>query len=321
MILTLYQCNLRANLSVGIIELTENREIVVPMSFFDKLKIRTPTLSYEVFPPKNPSEWGALYETLARVSQFKPDFVSVTYRGGVSTRQGTVDLVNRIQRELEVETVAHLTCISHNKSELRDILGDLSAAGIKNIIALRGDRPKVGSPVGLPHASDLIGLAYNEFNFNIACAFYPEKHPDAKSIEEDIRYLKFKQDCGASFAISQFFFDNERFYRFREIAERAGVTIPLIAGIMPVSNLGQLKRFKTLSGTDIPAKLVQFLGTGDAETISARGEEYGIGQCADLLKNGVAGIHLYTLNKSKSTSIITQNLMELGCLIPAAVTP
>jgi methylenetetrahydrofolate reductase (NADPH) len=182
------------------------------MSFFDKFNSGKPTLSYEVFPPKNPAEWGALYETLARIAKLSPDFVSVTYRGGVSTRRGTVDLVNRIQNELAIETVAHLTGICHDIDDLREILRDLQAAGIKNIIALRGDRPTIPVPTGLPHASDLIKLARTEFNFQVACAFYPEKHPEAVTLEEDINYLKFKQDTGASFAISQLFFDNELFY-------------------------------------------------------------------------------------------------------------
>jgi methylenetetrahydrofolate reductase (NADPH) len=282
------------------------------MPFFDKLNSAVSTLSYEVFPPKNPAEWGALYETLSRISQLFPDFVSVTYRGGVSTRQGTVELVNRIQKELEIETVAHLTCITHEISDLRNILKDLQSAGIKNIIALRGDLPKSSDPIGLPHATDLISLAKNEFAFKIACAFYPEKHPDAATIEDDIRYLKLKQDTGASFAISQFFFDNSCYYRFRDKAVKEGVSIPLIAGVMPVSNIGQLKRLKSLSGTDVSDALIKYLGEGDIEAIMQRGEDFGVNQCDDLLKNGVAGIHLYTLNKSRSTAVITGRLNQLG---------
>jgi methylenetetrahydrofolate reductase (NADPH) len=277
------------------------------MSFIDKLRSENPTLSFEVFPPKNPAEWAALYETLARISKFTPDFVSVTYRGGVSTRSKTVELVGRIQRELEIETVAHLTCITHSEDEIKDILNDLQSASIGSIIALRGDTPKKQSPKELKHATDLIRIANSGYKFNIACAFYPEKHPDAPTLEEDISYLKVKQDAGASYAISQFFFDNDKFYRFREKAISAGVKIPLIAGIMPVSNLNQLRRFKELSGTDIPAALVDFLGD-DSSTVVERGIAYGIQQCDDLLRHEVAGIHLYTLNKSESTFQISQSL-------------
>jgi methylenetetrahydrofolate reductase (NADPH) len=286
------------------------------MSLSDKFKAGQPTLSFEIFPPKNPAEWGALYETLGRISKLSPDFISVTYRGGVSTRAGTVELVQRIQKELAVPAVAHLTCITHSESELREILTDLQNAGIKSIIALRGDRPKPPSPIGLAHASDLISLASSEFTFDIACAFYPEKHSEASSLDEDIRYLKFKQDCGASFAISQLFFDNNTFYRFRDMAALAGVTMPLVAGIMPVSNLGQVKKIQELSGTLVPCALLDFLGDGDKESIAARGEEFGANQCADLLQNAVAGIHLYTLNKSRSTYKITHRLSELGYFKP-----
>jgi methylenetetrahydrofolate reductase (NADPH) len=277
------------------------------MPFIDKLLTGVPTLSYEVFPPKNPSEWSALYDTLGHISKLSPDFISVTYRGGVSTRTRTVELVGRIERELEIETAAHLTCITHTEVELREILTELQNIGIRSIIALRGDRPKKYVPSGLEHAVDLIKIAKSGFDFNIACAFYPEKHPDAATIEDDIFYLKMKQDAGATYAISQFFFDNETFYRFRELAVASGVTIPLIAGIMPVSNLSQLRRFKELSGTDIPATLLDCLGEDDG-SVAERGVEFGVRQCQDLLSNGVAGIHLYTLNKSGSTRQIGKQL-------------
>jgi methylenetetrahydrofolate reductase (NADPH) len=281
------------------------------MTFIDKLKCGRPTLSYEVFPPKNPAEWGALYETLGRLSKLSPDFISVTYRGGVSTRARTVELVERIQRELEIEAVAHLTCITHTKHELREILFDLQRVGVHNIIALRGDLPKKERADALLHASDLIKLTMADFHFTVACAFYPEKHPDAPTLAEDISYLKYKQDCGASYAVSQFFFDNEAFYRFRDQAAAAGVTIPLVAGIMPVSNLAQLRTFKELSGTEVPTKLLDFLNNGDIATVTERGVDYGANQCEDLLKNGVSGIHLYTLNKSKSTFQIGRRLSAL----------
>ena len=276
------------------------------MPFIDKLLSGRPTLSFEVFPPKNPSEWGALYDTLGRISKLTCDFVSVTYRGGVSTRVRTVELVSRIQRELAIETVAHLTCITHTQEEIGDILTDLQDAGINNIIALRGDLPKRQEPKELRHATDLIEIVKSNYNFNVACACYPAVHPDSQSLQDDLRYLKMKQDKGSSFAISQFFFDNDVFYRFRDAAIAEGVTFPLIAGIMPVSNLAQLRRFKELSGTDVPAKLLEFLG--DDESVTQRGIEYGANQCEDLLENGVAGIHLYTLNKSKSTFQISRRL-------------
>jgi len=289
------------------------------MSYYDKQQRSEPTLSYEVFPPKNAAGWGALYETLAAISQRSPDFISVTYGAGGSTREKTLDLVSRIQRELEIPGVAHLTCVGHSRQELSGILNALEAAGIGGIMALRGDPPRgqksfTPHAEGFSHASDLIALARPNFQFRIGCAFYPEKHPEAATLDEDIAYLKLKQDQGADFAVSQLFFDNDAYYRFRERACLAGVAIPLVAGIMPVSSLSQLRRFQDMSGATIPAKLTKFLGEGDDEVITARGIEYGLSQCIELLDNRVAGLHLYTLNRSNATTSITDELRGLGYL-------
>jgi methylenetetrahydrofolate reductase (NADPH) len=282
------------------------------MSFYQKLISGTPTLSYEVFPPKNPAEWETLYTTLGQISRQKPDFISVTYRGGVSTRERTVELVGRIQRELAIETVAHLTCISHSAEEIREILESLEAAGVRNIIALRGDRPKQKPTNGMEHASDFITLARGCFGGHIACAYHPEKHPEAATIEDDIQYLKLKQDNGADFAISQFFFDNEDFFRFRDMARAAGVTLPLLVGMMPIDSLSQLPRLAQMNGKPVSDKLIRFLGEGSPEEISQRGVEYSIAQSRELLENGAAGIHLYTLNKSAAAGRITKGLRALG---------
>lgn len=282
------------------------------MPFYEKLCAHIPTLSYEVFPPKNPLEWEALYSTLGQISRQKPDFVSVTYRGGVSTRERTVELVGRIQRELEIETMAHLTCISHSAEELGEIMDQLSQSGVRNIIALRGDRPKVKPAHGMEHASDFILLAKARFPGKIACAYHPEGHPESASIDDDIRYLKLKEESGADFAISQFFFDNEDFFRFRDKARAAGVTLPLLAGIMPIDSLSQLPRLPRMNGTPVPEKLVKFLGDGPPEQISQRGVEYSVQQSQELLENGAAGIHLYTLNKSGAAVKITKGLRALG---------
>ncbi|HEX5322866.1 MAG TPA: methylenetetrahydrofolate reductase [Capsulimonadaceae bacterium] len=282
------------------------------MPFYEKLAAHIPTLSYEVFPPKNPAEWGSLYSTLGQISRQSPDFISVTYRGGVSTRERTVELVGRIQRELEIETVAHLTCISHSTQELQEILDALQTSGVRNIIALRGDRPKQKPENGMEHASDFITLARERFPGRIACAYHPEKHPEATSIEDDIKFLKLKQDNGADFAISQFFFDNEDFFRFRDKARAAGVTLPLLVGVMPIDSLSQLPRLARMNGKEASEKLVRFLGNGSEVEVSQRGVEYSIAQSRELLENGAAGIHLYTLNKSGASVRITKGLRALG---------
>ncbi len=287
------------------------------MAFIDKLSAGIPTLSYELFPPKNPAGWGTLYGTLGEISKLSPDYISVTYGAGGSTRSKTVDLVARIQNELGIESMAHLTCVGHSRDELRDILATLEQSGIGNVLALRGDPPKGDKtfkphPQGFAHASDLIKFIKSDFKLRIGCAYYPEKHMEAASLESDIAFLKLKQDHGAQFTISQLFFDNESFYRFRDRCATQGITMPFVAGIMPVLNLGQLNRFKELSGCAIPESMVAFLSAGSAESVADRGVEFASRQCVDLLKNGIAGIHLYSLNQSSSSVRITENLRKLG---------
>lgn len=287
------------------------------MGFCEKLRQGVPTLSYELFPPKNPAGWGTLYATLGEIARLSPDFISVTYGAGGSTRAKTVDLVARIQGELGIESMAHLTCVGHSRSEIGDILASLAASGISNVLALRGDPPKGDAsfkphPDGFAHATDLIAFIKGGYAFNIGCAFYPEKHMEAPTLESDLGYLKVKQDNGGQFTVSQLFFDNESFYRFRDKARAAGVTMPLVAGIMPVLDVNQLGRFKELSGCAIPDRLVKALGDGKDGGAISRGVEYATEQCLDLLKNGIAGIHLYCLNRSHSAARITENLRREG---------
>jgi methylenetetrahydrofolate reductase (NADPH) len=190
------------------------------MTFLEKLHQGTPTLSFEFYPPKNSDGWGTLYQTLGSISRRSPDYVTVTYGAGGGTRRKTIDLVGRIQDELGIEAMAHLTCVGHSREELFEILCSLQAAGIKYIMALRGDPPTgqssfVAHQDGFAYASELIAFIKANFDFHIGCSFYPEKHPEAVSLERDIEVLKLKQDVGADFAVSQNFFDNSTFYAFR----------------------------------------------------------------------------------------------------------
>jgi len=292
------------------------------MDFCDKLAAGVPTLSYEFSPPKNPAGWATLYSTLGEITRQAPDFVSVTYGAGGSNRQKTVDLVSRIERELDIDSVPHLTCVGHSKEEIAEILTTLQAAGIRHLMALRGDAPKNDPsyqphPDGFAHASDLIEYAEANFDFHVGCAFYPEKHPDAEHLDDDIHWLKFKQDCGAEFATSQLFFDNAVYYEFRDHAVKASVTMPLIAGILPVTSLSQLARIGELSGQDIPPKLLEALGEGTDKEIQERGIEYAASQCRALLQNGAPGVHLYTFNRAASAVKITKTLRAEGWF-PAA---
>ncbi|HAP00131.1 MAG TPA: methylenetetrahydrofolate reductase [NAD(P)H] [Fibrobacteres bacterium] len=286
------------------------------MSIAEKLK-QGPTLSYEFFPPKNPAAWATLYGTLAETTKLGPDFVSVTYGAGGSTRSKTVDIVGRIQGELGIEAMAHLTCVGHSREELRGILQSLWNAGIRHVLALRGDPPKGDTafrphPDGFEHATELIRFIKENFSFTVGCAFYPEKHPEAKTLEADMAFLKLKQDNGADFAVSQLFFDNGNFLRFRDEAAKIGITMPLLAGVMPVLEITQLPRFRDLSGCVIPDALVKFLG--DGTDTQQKGVDYATRQCRELLDNGVSGLHLYCLNKHQSVVQITANLRDLGVL-------
>ena len=295
------------------------------MSILDKLRQGT-TLSYEFFPPKNPAGWGSLYATLAETAKQSPDFVSVTYGAGGSTRTKTVDIVGRIQGELGIEAMAHLTCVGHSRDELRIVLEQLWDAGIRHVLALRGDPPKGDAtfkphPDGFAHASDLIAFIKQHFNFTLGCAFYPEKHLSAPSLEADMQALKLKQDNGADFAVSQMFFDNPNFFRFREKAAAMGITLPLVAGVMPVTDVKQLPRFEELTGCVIPQDLRDFLGDGsDGADTTALGVEYAVRQCDELVRGGVAGVHLYCLNKHASVVAITEKLRALGHFVSATAS-
>lgn len=285
------------------------------MSFLEKLQAGTPTLSFEFYPPKDTDGWGTLYAALGNISKRAPDYVTVTYGAGGSTRQKTVELVSRIQDELGIEAMAHLTCVGHSKAEIASILHSLDKAGVRAVMALRGDPPQGQArfeqhPDGFAHASDLIAFIRAEWDFCLGCSFYPEKHLEAESLAHDIGFLKLKQDQGADFAVSQIFFDNPTFYEFRRLAQQAGVTIPLVAGIMPVTSLDQLgeKGILQRAGTVIPPALTQALGNGRKSEIVERGVEYAVTQCRDLLQNETAGIHFYTLNRSTSSLRVTEAL-------------
>lgn len=285
------------------------------MSFLEKLRAGTPTLSFEFYPPKDSDGWGTLYAALGNISKRAPDYVTVTYGAGGSTRQKTVELVSRIQDELGIEAMAHLTCVGHSKAEIASILNALDKAGVIAVMALRGDPPQgranfEAHPDGFAHASDLIAFIRNGWDFCIGCSFYPEKHLEAESLAHDIGFLKLKQDQGADFAVSQIFFDNPTFYEFRTLAQDAGVTIPLVAGIMPVTSLDQLgqKGILQRAGTVIPNSLTDALGVGTKSEIIERGVHYAVAQCKDLLQNKAAGIHFYTLNRSTSSLRVTEAL-------------
>ena len=278
-------------------------------------KLGLPTLSFEFFPPKSEAGFSQLYQTIDELHPLKPSYVSVTYGAGGSTRQKTVDLVERIQTELAIRSMAHLTCVGHTADEIGVILDTLWTAGIRNVLALRGDPPAgqsqfVATEGGFANSSELVKFIRARHDFCIGVAGYPEGHPQCLNRIRDLEHLKQKVDGGGNFIITQLFFDNADFYRFRDAAKAMGIKVPIIAGLMPILNVAQTKRFVSMCGAKIPHPLLTKLEGLEAnpEAVYAAGIEYATRQCEDLLVNGVDGLHFYTLNKSKATVEICRAL-------------
>ncbi|MFA5975383.1 MAG: methylenetetrahydrofolate reductase [NAD(P)H] [Elusimicrobiota bacterium] len=276
-----------------------------------------PLFSFEFFPPKDDPSAADLMAVIRDLKQLQPDFVSVTYGAGGSTRRKTLELVTRIKRDIGIEPVAHLTCVGHSKTEIRDILQEFTDNGIENILALRGDPPRgqtafVSHPDGFRHANELAEtVARKGFCFGVAG--YPEKHPEAPTMEEDLRHLKRKVDTGASFITTQLFFHNTRYFDFVSRARAIGIQIPILAGIMPITNYSQIQRFTQLCGATMPVSLTEELQPvqEDLNAVSRIGIRYAAQQCRELLQKGAPGIHFYTLNKSRSTREILGHLRGL----------
>jgi methylenetetrahydrofolate reductase (NADPH) len=279
------------------------------------LGLGTPTISFEYFPPKTDAGFAQLFQAIGELHAVKPSYVSVTYGAGGSTRAKTVELVERIQREHEIRSMAHLTCVGHTADEIGAILDDLWNAGVRNVLALRGD-PQAGqtnfvaTAGGFANADGLVQYVRGRHDFCIGVAGYPEGHPQCLNKTRDLEHLRRKVDNGANFIVTQLFFDNEDFYRFRDAARAVGIKVPIVAGIMPITNVGQIKRFVSMCGAKIPHPLLTKLESieADAEAVFAAGIDYATKQCRDLIANGIAGLHFYTLNKSKATVEICRKL-------------
>jgi methylenetetrahydrofolate reductase (NADPH) len=280
------------------------------------LSSNTPCFSFEFFPPKSDEGVVSLMQTAAALVPLKPGFVSVTYGAGGSTRTRTIDLVKAMKRELGLESMAHLTCVGATVDELRSVLRELQLAKIDNVLALRGDPPRgearfTATEGGLAHASELVELLQSEFDFCVGGACYPEKHIEAVDLASDLRFLVLKVQAGARFLITQLFFDNEQYYSFVERARRVGIDVPIIPGIMPITNADQVARFANLCGASIPPLLRRELDArrDQPEAILDLGVAYATLQCVDLLSAGVPAIHFYTLNKSPATRAVVSALL------------
>ncbi|NCN05805.1 MAG: methylenetetrahydrofolate reductase [NAD(P)H] [Spirochaetales bacterium] len=282
---------------------------------------KTP-ISFEFFPPKTPTGWEKLYLTMTELVALRPAYVSVTYGAGGSTRENTHQLVGRVH-ELGLPVVAHLTCEGSSEPEIRQILQTYENQGIHNILALKGDVPLKGrnpSP-SFEHAADLVAYIRTLFpHFSIGVAGFPEGHPACPNRLKEIDYLKAKVDAGADYIVTQLFFDNRDFYDFRERCVLAGITVPVIAGIMPVSSLKGIERMADLAGgARFPAKLLKSVHRAiDEAAVSRVGIHWAAEQISDLLSTGVAGVHLYTLNSSNASLEILKTLGLSSFSLPGA---
>jgi methylenetetrahydrofolate reductase (NADPH) len=268
-----------------------------------------PCFSFEFFPPKSDEGLGKLFESIAELATLKPAYASVTYGAGGSTREHTHNLVVRIQQETNLTVVSHLTCVGHAKAEIRTILERYQQSGVENILALRGDPPK-GKPDfvqpadGFDYAADLVAFIKRHFpGICVGVAGFPEGHPATPNRLLEIDYLKAKVDAGADYIVAQLFFDNRDFYDFRERCELAGIRVPIIAGIMPVTSRQGLTRLAELAaGARIPARLLKAVGRAESDEYVAKvGVHWAAEQVRDLLDHAVRGIHFYTLNNSGET--------------------
>ena len=277
-----------------------------------------PTFSFEFFPPKTEDGERNLRKTLEDLRAFDPDFVSVTYGAGGSTRDKTVELTKWIKQELGIEAMAHLSCVGTTREELLAILDGIRAAGIDNVLALRGDPPRgetewTPHPGGLHYSTELAALISGSYPFSVGAACFPEVHPEAPDLAHDLRFLKDKLASGATFLITQLFFDNELYFHFVEEARAVGVEVPIIPGIMPITDLKQIKTITGMCGATIPEPLLEALEwrTGDPDAVLQLGVAHATLQCAELLARGAPGIHFYTLNRSPATRAIVSALQLL----------
>ncbi len=287
-----------------------------------KRALKAPVISFEFFPPKTPEGDAALLNrTIPALSKFNPDYCSVTYGAGGSTRGKSLMIVDRIQKDHQLTALAHLTCVNATKEEIRDVLEEARSLGVKNILALRGD-PPAGSEEfkktegGFEYSYELVEFLREIDGFSIGVAGFPEGHvacQEGKQVDWD--RLKQKVDSGADFVITQLFFDNTDYYEFRDhLTKKLGVNVPLVPGILPVLSGKQIKRFTEMCGARIPSPMLTRLDElGDDETASAEfGVDYATEQCRDLLANGAEGIHFYSLNKAPSCSAVLKNLALPG---------
>ncbi len=294
------------------------------MRIRELLSCGRPVISFEFFPPKDEAGFERLRDALASLRELHPSFVSVTYGAMGETRRQTVELVTRLRADYGIEAMAHLTCVDASRDELRVVLQRLSAGGVENVLALRGDGPDdhpfQPHPDGFAYANELAAFARQYFNFCLGGACYPEGHPESSSPETDLEYAKLKVESGCEFLITQLFFDTQKYFDFVARARAIGIGVPIIPGIMPITNVAQIERFTKMCGATIPQPLLGELRRlqSDPQAVLSMGVAHATAQCLELLQHGAPGIHFYTLNKSPATRTI---LMAIQTVYPPARTP
>jgi methylenetetrahydrofolate reductase (NADPH) len=295
------------------------------MRIRELLSTGRPSFSFEFFPPRDDDGWGQLRATLAALRDLQPTFVSVTYGAGGGARRQTIELVSSLRREHGLEPLAHLTCAGSSRAELLAVLEGLADAGVDNVLTLRGDAPPGSEkfephPEGFTFASELAAFARRYFHFCLGGACYPEKHVESSSLEADILHLKHKVAAGCEYLITQLFFDNQKYFDFVGKARAAGIGVPIIPGIMPITNVNQIERFTTICGATIPEPLLGELRRcrDEHHAVLSLGVAHATAQCLELLHRGAPGIHFYTLNKSPAARTI---LTALRTVYPPAREP
>ena len=284
----------------------ERLMISVMKNFF---KLDKPTLSFEIFPPKGTGDLSKIFAAVDGLASLDPDLISVTYGAGGTSRENTAEIASRIQNEYAIPALAHLTCVGSTSAEMRQTLDKLQSLGVKNILAMRGDIGEEGTK-DFSHASDLIRFIKENYKFNIFAACYPEKHIEAYSMEEDLEHLREKCACGVDVLISQLFFDNSLFFRFRDSVRKLGITAPIEAGIMPITSPTQISRMVAMCGASIPDAVQKIILAYGHNSMAMReaGIAYATNQIIDLLAGGVDGIHLYTMNQPEIAKRICENI-------------
>ncbi|NLI91934.1 MAG: methylenetetrahydrofolate reductase [NAD(P)H] [Peptococcaceae bacterium] len=288
------------------------------MKISQLFKEKKAVVSFEIFPPKQTSSIEVIYDTIDALAPLRPDYISVTYGAGGSTTKTTVEIASIISNKYHINSLAHLTCYDSSKADIDEILHELDNRNVSNILALRGDAPKdMGEGLtqkrDFIYASDLTQYIGRNYSFCLGGACYPEGHPECPDFDRDVENLKRKVDTGLSFLISQLFFDNEAFYRFKEKTEKIGIKIPIQAGIMPVTNRKQIERIIGLTNAKIPGKLIRILDKFEhnAEAVKDAGIAYATEQIIELLANDADGIHIYTMNRPQVAKDLVRNLESL----------